>query len=100
LQTSHDPQRELENLVTSFKGNRHLRVFLSGDTRGIASPAVEESPFGRVPQWFVRLIRVVPATSQVPITFADRSYERVVIETDPLNEIVEVWNELSDPRGS
>src|SRR5215469_14685139 len=55
LQTSHDPQRELENLVTSFKGNRHLRVSLSG-TRAIASPAVEEPPFGRVPEWFVRLI--------------------------------------------
>ena len=96
LQTSHDPQRELENLVTSFKGNRHLRVSLSGDTRAIASPAVEESPFGRVPEWFVRLIRVVPATSRVPITLADRSYESVVIETDPHNEIVEVWNELSD----
>jgi two-component system, NarL family, sensor histidine kinase UhpB len=96
LQTSRDPQRELENLVTSFKGNRHLRVFLFGDTRAIASPAVEESPFGRIPKWFVRLIRVVPATSQVPIPFADRSYQSVVIETDPHNEIVEVWNELSD----
>jgi hypothetical protein len=32
----------------------------------------------------------------VPITLADRSYESVVIETDPHNEIVEVWNELSD----
>ena len=96
LQSSHDPKRELENLVTSFKGNRHLRVSLSGDTRAIASPAVEEPPFGRVPEWFVRLIRVVPATSRVPITLADRSYESVVIETDPHNEIVEVWNELSD----
>jgi hypothetical protein len=43
----------------------------------------------------VRLIRVVPATSRVPITLADRSYESVVIETDPHNEIVEVWNKLS-----
>ena len=57
LQTSHDPQRELENLVTSFKGNRHLRVFLSGDTRAIASPAVEESPFGRVPSASADLTR-------------------------------------------
>jgi len=96
LQTSHDPQRELENLVTSFKGNRHLRVSLSGETRAIASPAVEEPPFGRVPEWFVRLIRAVPATYRVPITLPDRSYESVVIETDPHNEIVEVWNELSD----
>jgi two-component system sensor histidine kinase UhpB len=96
LQTSHDPQRELENLVASFKGNRHLRVSLSGDARAIASPVVEESPFGRVPAWFVRLIRVVPATFRVPVTLPDRSYESVVIETDPHNEIVEVWSELSD----
>ena len=32
LRTSHDPQ-QLENVVTSFKGNRHLRGFLSGDRR-------------------------------------------------------------------
>jgi len=57
---------------------------------------VEEPPFGRVPEWFIRMIHVVPVTSRVPITFADRSYESVVIETDPHNEFVEVWNELSD----
>src|SRR3984893_6957244 len=64
LQTSHDPQRDLENLVASFKGNRHLRVSLTGDARAIAAPAVEKSPFGRVPEWFVRLIQVVPAAAR------------------------------------
>ena len=31
LRTCHDPQRQLEILVTSFNGNHHLRGFLSGD---------------------------------------------------------------------
>ena len=96
LQTSHDPQRELKNLVASFKGNRHLHVSLTGDLRAITSPTVEKSPFGGVPEWFVRSIPVIPATAQVPITLADRSNQTVAIETDPHNEIVEVWNELSD----
>src|SRR6516164_8765054 len=96
LKASHDPQRDLESLVASFKGNRHLRIFLTGDARMIATPAVEKSPFGGVPEWFVRLLHMVPAVAGVPIRLADRSYEIVTIETDPHNEIVEIWNELSD----
>ena len=57
---------------------------------------MEKSPFGGVPEWFVRLIHVVPAVARVPIALSDQSYETVTIETDPHTEIVEVWNELSD----
>src|SRR5215813_8982850 len=44
LKASYDPQRDLESFVASFKGNRHLRISLTGDPRAIATPAVEKSP--------------------------------------------------------
>jgi two-component system, NarL family, sensor histidine kinase UhpB len=96
LQNSPDPARDLENLVGSFKGNRHLRVALSGDAASIALPAIDTAPLGGAPAWFVGLIGVAPATDRVPVTLAGRVYGTVTIETDPRNEILEVWNEFSD----
>ena len=38
LQNADDPVRELDRLVASFEGNRHLRIWRVG---AIAAPAVE-----------------------------------------------------------
>src|SRR5215510_14706712 len=43
LQDAHDPARALDDLVASFKGNRHLRVRLIGAAPADASPAAEGS---------------------------------------------------------
>jgi two-component system sensor histidine kinase UhpB len=96
LHNTADPSRELDELVTSFTGNRHLRVRLLGEAAAVAAPAVERSPFGGMPDWFVRLIGGVPAAEQFPIAVAGRDYGIIVIETDPHNEVLEVWNELTD----
>jgi hypothetical protein len=52
LQNAADPKNDLRDLIASFKGNRHLRVWLVGDAAAIAKPSVEKSPFGGVPFWF------------------------------------------------
>jgi len=93
---STDPQRDLQALVASFKGNRHLRVSVVGD----ASPATvlpvgERMPFGKVPKWFIRLIGVPSETERVSVEMGGLPLGTVIIETDPRNEILEVWNELS-----
>src|SRR5215468_4607582 len=63
LETSNDPQRDLRNLVSSFDGNRHLRVTLTGGGETVtAAPTEERSPFGSIPGWFTRLIAVGGAT--------------------------------------
>jgi len=43
VEGSGDPMRELDDLVASFKGNRHLRVRLGGKAATFAAPAVERS---------------------------------------------------------
>ncbi len=58
-------------------------------------PVKDRSPFGRGPAWFVRLISVDPETDRIPITIDGTPSGVVIIETDPRNEIREVWNELS-----
>jgi two-component system sensor histidine kinase UhpB len=97
LPEAHDPQRDLDNLIASFGGNRHLRVSLTGVAGAPAiAPPSDKSPFGSVPAWFIGLIGVAPATDLVPVTVADRPLGTIVLETDPHNEILEVWNQFND----
>lgn len=96
LPKSRDPRHDLENLIASFRGNRHLHVALTGDAGAVAEPAVEAPPFGSIPDWFVRLIGVAPVTERLPVAAGSQSYGSVVIETDPHNEILEVWNWFTD----
>jgi len=96
LDASPDPLRDLDDLVASFKGNRHLRVSLDrlGATTEV-QPANDKSPLGQVPKWFVRLIGVDPVAYREPLTIGGRPFGAVIIATDPRNEILEVWSELS-----
>ena len=96
LQTAPDPARYRDELVASFSGNRHLRVWLVGATAAGTAPAVERSPLGGVPAWFVHLIGVEPTTDRVPVVVGDRGYGTIAIATDPHNEILEVWNEFAE----
>jgi hypothetical protein len=47
LQNARDPSRDVDDLVASFQGNRHLRVRHAGEIPAFASPAMEKSNFGR-----------------------------------------------------
>ena len=96
LWNSADPTRDLDQLVASFQGNRHLRVRLSGAKPAVvAAPVDEHSRFGRMPAWFVRMIGVAPEARRISATIAGRDYGTVVVETDPYNETLEVWNEFT-----
>jgi len=96
LQNAREPMRDLDDLVASFKGNRHLRVRLSGEAPALAAPAAENSPIGGVPTWFVKIIGVAPEKQRLPLTIGGRDYGTILIETDPYNETLEVWNEFTD----
>jgi two-component system sensor histidine kinase UhpB len=96
LQTAPDPARYRDELVASFRGNRHLRVWLVDANAASTAPAVAGSPRAGVPAWFVRLIGVEPTSDRVPIVVGGSTYGTIAIETDPSNEILEVWNEFAE----
>ena len=96
LQQAPDPSRHLDELVASFEGNRHLRVRLIGAAPAVTAPIIEEPPFGALPDWFVHLIRVAPVVDRVPITVGGHAFGTLALESDPHNEILEVWNEFTD----
>jgi two-component system, NarL family, sensor histidine kinase UhpB len=94
LERSDDPARDLPRLVASFRGNRHLRVTLSGAEQAVASP--DASPRAAAPRWFERLIGVEPRRVRIPVAVAGRDYGAITIETVPHNEVLEIWNEFGD----
>lgn len=94
LQESADPSHTLEDLVARFKGNRHVRVSLTGEAAATAKPSSEASRLGAVPAWFSRLLGIAPIALSLPVAFAGRDYGIITIKTDPSNEILEVWNNL------
>src|ERR1700730_7989503 len=96
LPNSTDRRRDLEALVAAFKGNRHLRVSLTGGEEATVEPSPEGAHFGTVPLWFVRLLGITPVAVRVPTAIAGQDYGSIIIESDPSNEILEVWNDLGD----
>jgi two-component system, NarL family, sensor histidine kinase UhpB len=96
LDRSLDPKRDLEESIASFKGNRHLRVSLVGDGDAVTTPTVEEPPLGKVPSWFVQLLNVPSTTIRIPVVVGGRNFGTVLIESDPHNEILEIWDEFGD----
>jgi two-component system, NarL family, sensor histidine kinase UhpB len=96
LRTSAHPGSDLDQLVGSFAGDRHLRVWRTGPETVHAAPLAERAHFGRVPGWFVRIVGPPPRTAQIPASIGGRDYGTIGIETDPYNETVEVWNEFTD----
>jgi len=96
LERSDDKRRDLERLIASFRGNRHLRVRLSGED-GAEAAAPEDAPdLTAAPRWFERLIGVAPSRARIPVTAGGSDYGEITLETVPHNEILEVWNEFGD----
>jgi two-component system, NarL family, sensor histidine kinase UhpB len=96
LQITPDPSRAVDDLVTSLAGNRHLHVWFVGDPMAVAAPAVERPAIGTIPGWFVRAIGVEPVTDRISVALGARRLGTIAIETDPHNEILEVWNAFAD----
>ncbi len=92
LRRSGNPPRDLDQLVGSFDGNRHIRVWRNGATAVLAAPVVENGRFGRVPAWFVRIIGAAPWTERIPVAIGGSDYGAIRVETDPYNETLEVWD--------
>ena len=96
LATSAEPRRDLERLVASFRGSRHLRVRLTDLSTDAALQAGPTPPAESVPRWFVRLIDVPPRTLRLPVRVGEGAFGEITVEAAPNNEVAEIWNEFGD----
>jgi len=89
-----DPARRLALLVADFEGDRHLRATLvdpAGKELQTSEVAHAETP---APDWLVSLL--APPIKKVAVDLPEvfDRFGTVVLQTDPRNEVAEVWSDV------
>ena len=89
-----DPARRLSLLVADFEGDRHLRATLigpNGNELGSSEVARADTP---APDWLVSLLAAPPKKVAVDLPEIFNSFGTFVLQTDPRNEVAEVWSDV------
>jgi two-component system sensor histidine kinase UhpB len=94
LSASSDATSELQHLVATFDGNRHVRATLRNGTGEVVAVSSLQPSAHPVPGWFLRLIgpRLPPAVIAVP----GRTDASITLTAEPANEVGEVWDQAAD----
>lgn len=75
---------------------RHLTLQVklpSGETIRFANPNQTKPHENKPPQWFIDLVQGEPLKTEQIITLSDNRQLILIIQTNPLDEITEVWQE-------
>lgn len=81
---------EVERIVTSFNGDRHVRaeyIIQDGSVAVQSRPRLSETP---APHWLLNLLAVPPHRATIAV--ADNS-ARIQLTSDIANEVAEVWDD-------
>jgi two-component system sensor histidine kinase UhpB len=88
-----NPRRRLELIVADFNGDRHLRAILLDKSKMVALTSKLALPEDIAPEWLYRLVAGQPKSVQIKLPPAFDGYGTVILQTDPRNEVGEVWND-------
>lgn len=86
---------ELRRLIGTFDGDRHLRAVLIDNNGNAAASSLLAVPPETVPSWFARAIGRNAPSSKLKLP-ANPVAAAILLETDPANEMTEVWTEFGD----
>ncbi len=89
-----DPARRLALLVADFEGDRHLRATLvgpNGNELRSSEVARADTP---APAWLIALLAAPPKKVAVDLPEIFDSFGTFVLQTDPRNEVAEVWSDV------
>lgn len=89
-----NPRLRLRLLVADFDGDRHLRVQLIDPDGKVAAVSGLEPAKERVPAWMYQLLGRAPDVVTVELPPIFNGHGKIVLQTDPRNEIAEVWDDV------
>lgn len=86
-------QEQMRRVVSSFDGERHLRVtLLASDGSPVAASRIAP-PVHPAPHWLTRALAGQPHAAEIALP--EPANSRVRVEADPTNELGEVWEDLT-----
>jgi two-component system sensor histidine kinase UhpB len=92
LAEAPDPDARLARIVGDLRRLRHVSIVheLESATPSPRLPRVEAAD--APPAWFVRLVHPEQTTQRVPVSVGGRSLGALVIASDPVDEMAEIWD--------
>ncbi len=96
LVSNKDQKAGLEQIVAAFDGDRHLRASLIGENGATLATSSLSTPVDRVPDWFAHALSRDEPKMKIGLPANLSGGDWLLLETDPQNELTEVWTEFSD----
>lgn len=93
ITTSSDASQHLRRIVSSFDGDRHLRVSHVGADGTLIATSRVSKPTDPPPSWLHRALAGPPDPSVLGLPAGLESLGHIVLEPVPTNEIGEVWED-------
>jgi two-component system sensor histidine kinase UhpB len=91
-----DREGDLRRLIATFDGDRHVRATLVNAAGESAAASKLSTPLHPTPDWFFDLLGVRPTASLIAIGGKQAAESAIALQTDPHNEVSEVWTEFRD----
>ena len=97
LQETDDPLPALSRFYESLGNLRHVdvKVMEAGDVSPVLSVKPMPKSQSEVPSWFVDLVHTPPRVVTIPVTIKGVNYGRIAIISNPVDELAEVWSDVS-----
>lgn len=92
LADAPDPDVRLARIVGDLGRLRHVRITheTEGTTPVVAAPRRDAA--AAPPSWFVRMVHPEQTSLRVPVVVQGRSLGALLIASDPVDEMAEIWN--------
>ena len=94
LPASPAPQRDLESLIRTFDGDRHVRLLLIDAFGGVRLQSHLSPPEISVPASFERFLAPPRMSDMIPLPSNAAPVVAAMLVVVPINEIAEVWSDL------
>ena len=91
-----DQASAMRHLVATFNGNRHVRAALVDERDQPLAASELFVPGQLAPEWFRDLIGDGSSVVRIPVPPVASGGDAIVLRTDPINEIGEVWAQSRD----
>ncbi len=86
-----DPEQGLRQTLAGLDHLRHVRIGFLKNGDDVSAAFSGTGTGERAPEWFANLIGARPRFIFLPAVARDRQLGRIVIASDPTDEIAEVW---------